>query len=148
MCVVPLAQVRGQKPDRAFSLLSDHIRKVSPLLAPGLDVKLVRIDDGNEAYWVDRDNVATALSGEVLDELYGSPHFLSRGGGSVPVLSIIKEKTGIDSVNLAFGLPDEQVHAPDERYRLSNMSLGRRAYIRMILKLSKALTAAGTHTEL
>jgi acetylornithine deacetylase/succinyl-diaminopimelate desuccinylase-like protein len=49
-------------------------------------------------------------------------------GGSVPVCGIFLKELGAYSVNLAFGLNDENIHGPDEFFRLKSFSRAQLAY--------------------
>jgi acetylornithine deacetylase/succinyl-diaminopimelate desuccinylase-like protein len=51
-------------------------------------------------------------------------------GGSVPVVGMLKDLLGVDSVLLGFGLPDDNVHAPNERLHLPTIYRGIETYIR------------------
>jgi acetylornithine deacetylase/succinyl-diaminopimelate desuccinylase-like protein len=49
---------------------------------------------------------------------FGKKPVLQREGGSIPVVAWFKETLGIDSVLLGFGLPDDRIHAPNEKLDL------------------------------
>ena len=49
-------------------------------------------------------------------------------GGSIPVCGIFLKELGAYSVNLAFGLDDENIHGPDEFFRLESFSRAQLAY--------------------
>ena len=140
--------VPGQSPDTAWTLLEKHVKKVAKELTPGVTVTLTRMKKGEKAYVANRNSTSTTLLGEVLDEVYGKPHNVYRTGGGVPVTGLIYRVLGLESVSLGFGLNDEFVHAPDERYRTSNLLLAQRSYMRMILKLAKSLPDQTPNAEL
>ena len=142
-----LRLVKGQDPDRAWRMLDDYITQLAPKQAFGCTVKLTKMGEGNKAYTADRNSVGTKVVGEVLDEVYGAKHIVYRMGGSVPVTGFLYETLGVETVTLAFGLDDEQIHAPNERYRLSNLDKGQKSYVRAILKLASALSSPD-HLEL
>jgi hypothetical protein len=50
-------------------------------------------------------------------------------GGSVPVVSLIQDLLGLDSLLLGFGLPDDNLHAPNEKQHLHNFRRGIESYI-------------------
>ena len=62
-----------------------------------------------------------------------------RLGASVPVTSIFKEMLGIDTLMFGFNLPDEDVHAPNEFFRLSSIQEGARAWTLLPFALVLAL---------
>ena len=49
-------------------------------------------------------------------------------GGSIPVMSMLLKELGIHGAVLSFGLDDEQVHAPNEFFRLSSFTKAQIAY--------------------
>ena len=51
-----------------------------------------------------------------------------RLGASVPVTSLFKKTLGIDTLMFGFDLPDENVHAPNEFFRLHSIRQGMRAW--------------------
>ena len=52
-----------------------------------------------------------------------APVFL-RSGGSIPVVSVFQEALGIPTALMGFALPDDRIHAPDERFILPNFERG------------------------
>ncbi len=49
-----------------------------------------------------------------LGDLYGREPYYVRTGGSIPIVMLFLQHLGVHTVNFGFGLPDEQLHAPDE----------------------------------
>ena len=47
-----------------------------------------------------------------------------RCGGSIPIVGMFKECLGIPSVLAGFGLPDDNIHAPNEKISISNYERG------------------------
>ena len=74
---------------------------------------------------------STMIAGKVLAEEYGKEPFMIRAGASIPILPIFKERLGIDATVLAFTLDDENLHAPNEFFRLSSFSRGQKIYGRL-----------------
>lgn len=53
-----------------------------------------------------------------LGDVFGRPPVLVGMGGSIPAVGAIREHLGIDSILMGFGLDDDRVHAPDEKFEL------------------------------
>lgn len=66
---------------------------------------------------------------EALRTVYGKDTLFMREGGSIPVVGMMQEKLGVDSILLGFGLPDDGIHGPNERQYLPNFFRGIETYI-------------------
>ena len=74
---------------------------------------------------------------KVLKELYGKEPYQIRVGGSIPVMSILAQELGVHPTIFAFGLEDEQIHAPNEFFRLSSFKKGQLAYCKLFEEFGK-----------
>ncbi len=79
---------------------------------------------------LDRDSVGARAASAALRETFGSDPIFIAQGGSVPIVTMIQEKLGMDSVLLGFGLPDDRIHGPNEKLHLPNYYRGIEAFIR------------------
>ncbi|MGB8646556.1 MAG: dipeptidase, partial [Anaerolineae bacterium] len=79
---------------------------------------------------VRRDTKGAQAAARSLEEVFGVPPIWQLQGGSVPVVSMVKEILGQDSVMLGFGLPDDNFHSPNEKLHLPNYYRGIETYIR------------------
>jgi len=86
---------------------------------------------------VDRKSRAVQVGMQALKEAWNSEPYFTRNGGTVPVVSQIQDILGLDSLMLGFGLPDDNLHAPNEKLHLPTFHRGVETYIRF-------LTAYGT----
>ena len=66
----------------------------------------------------------------------------ARAGGTIPITAIFKERLGIDTITFGFAMPDEDVHAPNEFFRLSSLEEGLRAWPLLLTELGKVAPAA------
>jgi len=73
---------------------------------------------------------------DVLGEEYGRPAVLIGSGGSIPVVSSLREVLGIDSLLMGFGLDDDQVHSPNEKFEQVCFHDGIRAHARLLGRLA------------
>jgi acetylornithine deacetylase/succinyl-diaminopimelate desuccinylase-like protein len=51
-------------------------------------------------------------------DVFGTPPVLIGSGGSIPVVASLKRVLGIDTVLLGFGLDDDRIHGPNEKFEL------------------------------
>ena len=78
---------------------------------------------------------SSSAAGEVLAEVYGKDPFHTLSGGSIPVMTMLLNELGVHATVFAFGLPDENLHAPNEFFRLSNFRIGQTAYCKLLERL-------------
>jgi acetylornithine deacetylase/succinyl-diaminopimelate desuccinylase-like protein len=68
-----------------------------------------------------------------LKETWGIEPLMKREGGSIPVATSMKNILGVDSIITGFGLPDDQIHSPNERLHIPSHKKGVEALIRFFL---------------
>jgi acetylornithine deacetylase/succinyl-diaminopimelate desuccinylase-like protein len=81
---------------------------------------------------VERDSAAVKAASRALEAVWGKPPIFERAGGSVPVVGMIQEILGVDSLLLGFGLPDDNLHAPNEKQHLPTFYRGIETSIRFL----------------
>ena len=64
------------------------------------------------------DSHAVRIGSAALQQIMGKPPVMIRGGGSIPVVSAFKEHLGVDTLMIGFGLPDDRIHSPNEKFDL------------------------------
>ena len=70
------------------------------------------------------DTPAMAAGRAALGEAFGAEAALIRCGASVPVTELVQRILGLDAVLMGFGLPDDNLHAPNERFPLDQLWRG------------------------
>src|SRR3982750_1567307 len=76
-------------------------------------------------------------AGEALQIGLGQQPTFQRCGGTIPVVGTMKNVLGIDTLLVGFGLPDDRVHAPNEKFDLAALHNGARTAAAMYDQLSK-----------
>ncbi len=71
-----------------------------------------------------------------FEKVWNKPVVYKREGGSVPVATAFKEILGVDSILTGFGLPDDQIHSPNERLHLPTWNKGVQALINFLLEFA------------
>ena len=72
-----------------------------------------------------------------LTDEYGRPAVMIGCGGSIPVVDTITRELGMDSVLMGFGLEDDQVHSPNEKFEVRCFQQGLRSHARLLGKLAR-----------
>ena len=125
--------VPNQDPVTIAQRVIEHVRKHAP---PGVQVSAKPLPFRAQPYLMPADHPGNQAVRAVLTELYGRAPYDVRTGGSVPIVMIFFQQLGVHTVDLGFGLPDEQIHAPNEFFRLDSFERGQRAYVRLLHRLA------------
>jgi acetylornithine deacetylase/succinyl-diaminopimelate desuccinylase-like protein len=73
---------------------------------------------------IDPANPYISKAATAMERVFGRPAAYIRCGGSIPIVSLFERKLGIPSVLMGFGLPDDQIHAPNEKLFIPNYLRG------------------------
>ncbi len=87
-------------------------------MAPGFEVSA-------QNAWVDK-------ARKVLTEEYGRKAVLIGSGGSIPVVESLRRILGLDTLLMGFGLADDQIHSPNEKFDLRCLDQGTMAHARLL----------------
>ncbi|MEM6887079.1 MAG: dipeptidase [Pseudomonadota bacterium] len=121
--------VAHQNPEQIFDRIAAHIDAHCP---PGVICEISKNPGRADPFLVPAGHNATAIAGQVLEEVYGKAPYRTRVGGSIPVMSTLLDEIGLHAVMFAFGHEDENQHAPNEFFRLKTFRLGQTAYVRLM----------------
>jgi acetylornithine deacetylase/succinyl-diaminopimelate desuccinylase-like protein len=80
---------------------------------------------------------AMELAAEGVEVGFGVRPVFVRSGGSIPVVELIKSKLGIDTLLIGFGLPDDRVHSPNEKFNLDALHAGARTAAALFDRLAR-----------
>lgn len=94
-------------------------RRVAELCPPGVTMKVTLVH-GGDAVLVPLDNVYMRAAEQALQQEWGVPPVLERSGGSIPVGALFDSVLHAPIIFMGTGLPDDNVHAPNEKYSIPN----------------------------
>jgi acetylornithine deacetylase/succinyl-diaminopimelate desuccinylase-like protein len=126
--------VANQNPATIVDLLTRHVERHTQ---PGVRVTVRPLPGAAKPYLIPVDHWGNRAAAAVLTEMYGKSPYIMRLGGSIPVCELFLGILGAYTVNFGFGLMDEQIHAPDEFFRLSSFRRGQVAYGRLLHRLGE-----------
>jgi acetylornithine deacetylase/succinyl-diaminopimelate desuccinylase-like protein len=123
--------VPGQDHDRVFESFKDFVRARLPADAKAS----FQVFSSSPGVEVPAESRFIRAAQAALQDEYGRPPAMIGGGGSIPVVSSLKEVLGLDTVLMGFGLDDDQVHSPNEKFDLRCFHGGTRSHARLLAKL-------------
>jgi acetylornithine deacetylase/succinyl-diaminopimelate desuccinylase-like protein len=112
--------VPNQKPDEIYGQLSEYLKNNAP---PTVRWELEQISLGSPSI-SDINMPETQALAIALETVWGKKPTYKREGGSVPVVADMQQILGIDSVLTGFGLPDDNIHSPNEKLHLPTWQKG------------------------
>ena len=126
--------VPNQDPHRILSLMQDFAAANAPA---GIEVE-VRLIHTAPATLAPTDHPVIQTAAQALQEVWGSETVFIRSGGSIPVVGDFQEHLGIPTALMGYGLPDDALHAPNEKFSLRNFHMGIASTARFLELLGNA----------
>lgn len=83
------------------------------------------------------DSPAMQAAQRAIKRATGKSASLIKSGGSIPVAGMLKGRLGIDTIFMGFGLDDDRVHSPNEKFEVDCYRMGARAHAVMVEELRK-----------
>lgn len=117
---ISMRLVPNQEPDEIARLIKDYLVEIAP---PTVTVEVRDLHGGDGAV-IDRDGPAMKAAFRAYAEVFGKEPILIREGGSIPVVATFKDVLGLETVLMGFGLPDDRLHSPNEKFHLPNFYRG------------------------
>ncbi len=117
---VSLRLVPKQDPEKVIGLVKDFVAKHTPL---GIRCE-VRVLSQSPGLVVNPQHPAIEKAAEAFADMMGKDTVFIRSGGSIPIVGEFHQHLGIPTVLMGFGLPDDGLHSPNEKYKLANYYLG------------------------
>lgn len=121
--------VANQDPPTIYNLLKAHIQKHAP---PGVTVEVEPTAGTGYPYLMAADHPGNKIAADVLHELFGKQPTEVYVGGSIPIVAFFKNSLNADTVNFGWTCGDENLHAPNEFFRIENLKRGMRGYCMML----------------
>lgn len=112
--------VPNQSSHKITEILLSYFEKIAP---PGVTVKAFE-HHGGEPYMTPIDSKGYQAAAKAVEATFGKPPIPVRGGGSIPICSILERELGIKIIFMGFGLDNDNLHSPNEKYNIENYYKG------------------------
>ena len=122
----------GQDSAQIWAALEQHLQRVAP---PGAEVT-VTLSNRADGRAFDPETPALVMARTAIEAATGMRCALKRSGGAIPLMTALG-RLGVPAVLSGVALPEDNIHAPNERLLLSNYELGQRMGRELLLRLAE-----------
>jgi len=112
--------VPNQDPEKVLAAFREFVAQHTP---PGIKLE-VRVLSSSPGLVVNPAHPAIQVAAKAFSEILGHQTVFIRSGGSIPIVGDFAKHLGIPTVLMGFGLPDDGLHSPNEKYKLENYYQG------------------------
>ena len=120
------------KSEEVFVLFERQVKALAPA---GVEVTVHNVH-GGEGVMVSPDSRPMRAAAEALQEVFGREPIFIREGGSIPIAAMFNEVLNVPVVLMGFGLPDDNLHSPNEKYSLTQFYRGIRTVASFLQRLA------------
>jgi acetylornithine deacetylase/succinyl-diaminopimelate desuccinylase-like protein len=117
---VSIRLVPRQDPDAVIAAFRKWVKRNAP---KGIRAE-VRVLSASPGLVVNPDHPAIEVAARAFSEVFGKQTVFIRSGGSIPIVGDFASHLKIPTILMGFGLPDDGLHSPNEKYRIENYYLG------------------------
>ena len=132
-CKVSMRLVADQDPMKIWESFKRYVEEICPPYA-SVEVNLIHTA---EPVLLPTESVYMQSAQAALSEVFGKKAVYLRGGGSIPIVSLFSKVLNAPSILMGFGLPDDNLHAPNEKMKLDNVFKGIEASMRYMEMLRR-----------
>jgi acetylornithine deacetylase/succinyl-diaminopimelate desuccinylase-like protein len=125
---ISMRLVPDMTPQESFAKYKAYVESICP---KGIELR-VRLIHSGEPVVVSTDNPFVRAATEAMREVFGRETVFVRGGGSIPIVGDFVRELKIPAVVMGFGLPDDNLHAPNEKFHLANFYRGIESIVRFL----------------
>ncbi|HXO21000.1 MAG TPA: dipeptidase [Thermoanaerobaculia bacterium] len=129
---VSMRLVPDQKPDVIARLFTDYVQQIKP---KGVAVEVTFLH-GADPVLVEAKGPIVDAAMDAMEEIWGGRPVRIREGGSIPIVSTFAQVLKVPVLLLGFGLNDDGLHSPNEKFNISHFYNGIRSVARLLDRLS------------
>ena len=131
---------RKQDPDKIVKSVETFVNDNAPR---GVQFE-VRVLSAGPGLMANPDHHAIQVAAKAFSDIYGKPTVFTRSGGSIPIVGDFATHIGIPTILMGFGLPDDGLHSPNEKYNIRNYYDGIRTLAHFFEEYGKAEYGKGS----
>lgn len=132
MAKISCRLVPDQEPELVHQQMLEYLASNAP---DTIRYELELLSIGSTAI-SDRESIGVKAMTQALETVWDKRPVFRREGGTIPVIAMFKDFLGVESVNTGFSLPDDNLHAPNEKIHLPTWQRGIEAIIHFFYNLS------------
>ena len=117
---VSMRMVPNQDPEKIIAAFKKFVADNTPA---GIQTE-VRVLSWGPAIMVNPDHPAIHVAAQAFRDILGKETVFIRSGGSIPIVGDFAKHLGIPTILMGFGLPDDGLHSPNEKYKVANYYAG------------------------
>jgi acetylornithine deacetylase/succinyl-diaminopimelate desuccinylase-like protein len=129
---VSMRLVPDQTPAQAFAQYKSYVESLCP---KGIQIE-VRLIHSGDPIVVSTGNPYVRTATAAMHTVFGKDTVFVRGGGSIPIVGDFIRELHIPTLLMGFGLPDDNLHAPNEKFHLANFHRGIESIVRFLSTLN------------
>jgi len=130
---VSMRLVPDQDPKKIAKLFTDYAQSVAP---PGVKVEVETLH-GADPVVVEVQGPIVDAALDAMEDVWGARPVRIREGGSIPIVSTFAAVLGVPVLLLGFGLNDDGLHSPNEKFNISHFYNGIRSVARLLDRLGE-----------
>jgi acetylornithine deacetylase/succinyl-diaminopimelate desuccinylase-like protein len=112
--------VPNQSSSKITKLLLEYFKKIAP---PSVTVHAFE-HHGGEPYLTPIESKGYKAAAKAIEKTFGKKPIPVRGGGSIPICTILEKELGVKIIFMGFGLDSDNLHSPNEKFGIENFYKG------------------------
>ncbi|MCC6748259.1 MAG: dipeptidase [Deltaproteobacteria bacterium] len=132
---ISMRLVADQDPEAIVALAEAHLKSLAP---PHATVTVKRHKNLGWPVRVSTDFPAMRVAADAVKTVFGKEPAFTLEGGSIPVVADFKQVLGRETILLGFGLPDDNLHAPNEKFDLRMLDKGMKTVTHFLAGLGRS----------